>query len=139
VSALDRNQRRIHDAPSGSVNGELGRTLGAMVGHDANNVTVTRDCAAAACVEEADESVRGLSYRRAQVHALAPATRSRSSRAAASTFAVFGMGVAILALHQRKGLVVGLHEASFVFWLGAAATRVLVYPRGLAPLLRCDR
>lgn len=110
-----------------------------MVEHDANDVTVTRDRAAAACVEEADESARGLPYCRAQAHALAPATRSSSPRTAASTFGVFETGLAILALHQRKGLVVGLHKASFAFWFGAAAIQVLVYPRGLASLLRLDR
>jgi hypothetical protein len=56
-----------------------------------------------------------------------------------STFGVFGTGVAILALHQRQGMVVGLHKASFVFWLGAAAIHVLVYLPRLPPLLHRGR
>jgi hypothetical protein len=57
----------------------------------------------------------------------------------ASTFGVFGTGVAILALHQRQGIVVGLHKASFVFWIGAAAIHVLVYLPRLPPLLHRSR
>jgi len=57
----------------------------------------------------------------------------------ASTFGVFGTGVAILALHQRHGFVVGLHKASFVFWLGAAAIHVLVYLPRLPLLLHRSR
>jgi hypothetical protein len=56
-----------------------------------------------------------------------------------STFGVFGTGAAILALHQRQGMVVGLHKASFVFWLGAAAIHVLVYLPRLPPLLHRSR
>lgn len=57
----------------------------------------------------------------------------------ASTFGVLGTGVAILALHQRHGIVVGLHKASFVFWFGAAALHVLVYARRIPPALRRAR
>jgi hypothetical protein len=47
--------------------------------------------------------------------------------------------VAILALHQHGGIVVGMHKAIFVLWLGAAATHVLVYLPRLSPLLRRAR
>jgi hypothetical protein len=57
----------------------------------------------------------------------------------ASTVGVFATGVAILALHQRQGTVVGLHKASFVFWFGAAGIHVLVYARRIPPLLRRTR
>jgi hypothetical protein len=52
-----------------------------------------------------------------------------------STIGVFATGVAILLLHQRHGIVVGLHKASFVFWFGAAGIHVLVYVRRLPLLL----
>ena len=57
----------------------------------------------------------------------------------ASTFGVLATGVAILALHQRHGMVVGLHKASFVFWIGAAAIHVLVYAPRIPPALRRAR
>jgi hypothetical protein len=57
----------------------------------------------------------------------------------ASTFGVLATGVAILALHQRHGMVVGLHKASFVFWIGAAGIHVLVYARRIPPALRRAR
>jgi hypothetical protein len=56
-----------------------------------------------------------------------------------STIGVFGTGVAILALHQHQGMVVGLHKASFVIWFGAAAIHVLIYAPRLLPLLRGAR
>jgi hypothetical protein len=52
-----------------------------------------------------------------------------------STIGVFATGVAILLLHQRHGIVVGLHKASFVFWFGAAGIHVLVYVRRLPFIL----
>jgi hypothetical protein len=54
----------------------------------------------------------------------------------ASTIGVLATGVAILALHQRHGLVVGLHKASFAVWLGATGIHVLVYLRRLPHALR---
>jgi hypothetical protein len=57
----------------------------------------------------------------------------------ASTLGVLGTGLAILALHQRHGIVVGLHKASFVFWLGAAAIHVLVNLPRLPLFLRRTR
>ena len=46
--------------------------------------------------------------------------------AVASTVALFGTGVALLALDQREGTIVGLHKASFLVWLGALGIHVLV-------------
>ena len=37
----------------------------------------------------------------------------------ASTVVLFGTGVALLALDQTHGTVVGLHKASFIVWAGA--------------------
>jgi len=53
-----------------------------------------------------------------------------------STLAVFGTGVALLALGpSARGLVLTLHKASFVVWLAATGIHVLAYlarlPRGL--------
>src|SRR6476619_251962 len=42
-----------------------------------------------------------------------------------STVFVFGTGVALLVLDQTHGTLVGLHKASFLVWLGAAALHVL--------------
>jgi hypothetical protein len=53
-----------------------------------------------------------------------------------STVCLFATGVALLALDQRRGAVVGLHKASFVVWLGAAGVHVLTR---LAPLSRALR
>ena len=43
----------------------------------------------------------------------------------ASTVALFGSGVAMLALGPADRWVVGVHKASFVVWLGATAAHVL--------------
>jgi hypothetical protein len=43
----------------------------------------------------------------------------------ASTIALFATGVALLALDQTHGSIVGLHKASFVVWLGAVGVHVL--------------
>ena len=56
-----------------------------------------------------------------------------------STIGVFATGVAILALGQRQGPVVGLHKASFVIWFGAMAIHVLVYSPRLLRLLHSER
>ena len=42
-----------------------------------------------------------------------------------STLLVFGTGVALLALDQRHGTLVGLHKASFLVWAGAFGLHVL--------------
>jgi len=44
-----------------------------------------------------------------------------------STLVVFGTGVALLALDQRHGTLVGLHKASFLVWVAAFGLHVLVH------------
>jgi len=53
-----------------------------------------------------------------------------------STLVLFGTGVALLALGQTSGTVVGLHKASFVVWLGATGVHVLAHVLKLPGLLR---
>jgi hypothetical protein len=43
----------------------------------------------------------------------------------ASTAVLFGTGIALLALDQTEGTVVGLHKASFVVWVGAFGVHFL--------------
>ena len=52
-----------------------------------------------------------------------------------STIGVLGTGVAMIAF-GRRGMIVGLHKASFVVWAGAFGIHVLVYLRRLPALLR---
>jgi len=47
--------------------------------------------------------------------------------------------VAILVTGSRHGIVLGLHKASFVVWLGAMGIHVLVYARRLPRLLGSER
>jgi hypothetical protein len=42
-----------------------------------------------------------------------------------STVALFATGVALLVLDQTRGVLVGLHKASFVVWFGATSLHVL--------------
>jgi hypothetical protein len=44
-----------------------------------------------------------------------------------STLFLFGTGVALLALDETQGTLVGLHKASFVVWLGATSIHVLAH------------
>jgi hypothetical protein len=53
-----------------------------------------------------------------------------------STLVVFGTGVALLALHQRHGTLVGLHKASFLVWAGAFGLHVLAHLLELPRLRR---
>jgi hypothetical protein len=55
-----------------------------------------------------------------------------------STVVVFGTGVALLALHERQGTLVGVHKASFLVWLGAFALHVLAYLRLVARTLAAE-
>ncbi len=57
----------------------------------------------------------------------------------ASTVGIFATGIAMLALGSRTGMVLGLHKASFVFWLGAMSIHVLVYARRLPRMLGSER
>ncbi len=55
----------------------------------------------------------------------------------ASTIGIFGTGVAMFFV-GRRGMVVGLHKASFVVWFGAMGIHVLVYAPRLLRLLRSE-
>jgi hypothetical protein len=44
-----------------------------------------------------------------------------------STVFLFGTGVALLAVDETQGTLVGLHKASFVVWLGATGVHVLAH------------
>jgi hypothetical protein len=52
-----------------------------------------------------------------------------------STIVLFATGVALLALDETQGTIVGLHKASFVVWLGAAGIHVLAHLAKLPRLL----
>jgi hypothetical protein len=53
-----------------------------------------------------------------------------------TTLIVFGTGVALLALGETHGTLVGLHKASFLVWLGAFALHVLAHLLRLPRLWR---
>jgi hypothetical protein len=53
-----------------------------------------------------------------------------------STLVLFGTGVALLALGQTSGTVVGLHKASFIVWFGATCVHVLGHALTLPRHLR---
>ena len=53
-----------------------------------------------------------------------------------STVVVFGTGVALLALDQTHGTLVGLHKAGFVVWISAFALHVLAHLLRLPRLWR---
>lgn len=53
-----------------------------------------------------------------------------------STLVLFATGVALLALGQTNGTVVGLHKASFLVWFGATGLHVLAHAPKLPRLLR---
>ena len=57
----------------------------------------------------------------------------------ASTLVLFGTGVLIVAMHPQRGIVVGLHKASFIVWFGAMAVHVLGHVLELPEQLRVDR
>ncbi len=54
----------------------------------------------------------------------------------AATLAVFGTGVALLAVGPAGGLLVGLHKASFVVWFAVTGVHVLAHVRHLLPSTR---
>jgi hypothetical protein len=56
----------------------------------------------------------------------------------ASTLAVFATGVALLVIGPGGGIVVGLHKASFVVWLGATGIHVLAHLRRIPGLVTAD-
>ena len=53
-----------------------------------------------------------------------------------STLVLFATGIALIVLGQTEGTVVGLHKASFLVWVGAAAVHVLAHAPKLPGLLR---
>ena len=56
----------------------------------------------------------------------------------ASTAVLFGTGVLLLALHPQRGLLVGLHKASFIVWVAAMSAHVLGHALKLPGLVRAD-
>lgn len=53
-----------------------------------------------------------------------------------STVVLFATGVTLLVLGQTNGTVVGLHKASFIVWVGAAAFHILAHALKLPSVLR---
>ena len=53
-----------------------------------------------------------------------------------STVVLFATGVALLALGETNGTMVGLHKASFIVWVGATGAHVLAHIVRLPGLLR---
>lgn len=53
-----------------------------------------------------------------------------------STVVLFATGIALLAVDQTQGTLVGLHKASFVVWLGATSLHVLTRAWGLPAAIR---
>src|SRR3954454_22102176 len=86
--------------------------------------------------------VRYYTRRPEYVHAGPPgvALRMLGPIVIAATVALFTTGVALAVLGPGGGIVLGLHKASFVVWLGAMSLHVLGHllriPRILAPDLR---
>jgi len=56
----------------------------------------------------------------------------------AATLGVFATGVALLVTGPGGGLVLGLHKASFVVWIGAFAIHALVYVARVPRLVAAD-
>ena len=54
-----------------------------------------------------------------------------------STVALFATGIAVVALGQR-GLLLGLHKASFIVWFGAMSVHVLAHVLKLPRLVALD-
>jgi hypothetical protein len=54
----------------------------------------------------------------------------------ASTLVLFGTGVALLARDQTQGMLVGLHKASFLVWVGAFGLHLLTRALVLIDALR---
>ena len=56
----------------------------------------------------------------------------------ASTVALYTTGVALLVVGPGRGVVLGLHKASFAVWLVATGVHVLAYVRRVPELARAD-
>jgi hypothetical protein len=57
----------------------------------------------------------------------------------AATVGLFASGVALLAVGPHRGIVLGLHKASFVVWFGAMTVHVLAYVLRLPGLVGAGR
>jgi hypothetical protein len=55
-----------------------------------------------------------------------------------STLALFGTGVTLAAIGPGRGIVLGLHKASFVIWLGAMSLHVLAHALRIPGLVTPD-
>ena len=56
----------------------------------------------------------------------------------ASTLSLFGTGVLLVLLHPQRGIVLGLHKASFLVWLAAMSAHVLGHIVEVPGLARSD-
>jgi hypothetical protein len=56
----------------------------------------------------------------------------------ASTIGLFGTGVLLVLLHPQRGIVLGLHKASFLVWFGAMGAHVLGHLLEVPGLARAD-
>jgi hypothetical protein len=56
----------------------------------------------------------------------------------ASTIGVFATGIALLVVGPAGGVLVGLHKASFVVWLGSTGLHVLAHLRRVPGLVLAD-
>jgi hypothetical protein len=56
----------------------------------------------------------------------------------AATAVVFGTGIALIVQGPHGGIVLGLHKASFVIWLGAFALHVVAYIFRIPALVGAD-
>ena len=55
-----------------------------------------------------------------------------------STMGVFGTGVLLLLLHPQRGIILGLHKASFLVWFAAMCAHVLGHILKVPGLARAD-
>jgi hypothetical protein len=56
----------------------------------------------------------------------------------ASTLGLFGTGVLLVLLHPQRGIVLGVHKASFLVWLAAMTAHVLGHILRVPGLVRAD-
>jgi hypothetical protein len=56
----------------------------------------------------------------------------------ASTLGLFGTGLLLVLMHPQRGIVLGLHKASFLVWLAAMSAHVLGHVVRVPGLVRAD-
>ena len=56
----------------------------------------------------------------------------------ASTAVLFGTGILLVALHPQRGLLLGVHKASFIVWFAAMTAHVLAHVLNVPGLVRRD-